>query len=152
MTATSEHGTGWSDLDAAPALLESVRVEPADLLTSPAKAQVPLIADDLPLVEKGSPPEPGASTARTGPQWSGNGDTGRQRAHRLEISQLAEQVRAAAVQRKNARGGRGAAEHLIGALGACTDRSRRHPDPGREPGRTGSEAAQAPQRPPGPAR
>jgi integrase len=34
----------------------------------------------------------------------------------LEISQLAEQVRAGAVQRRNARGGRGAAEHLIGAL------------------------------------
>ena len=34
----------------------------------------------------------------------------------LEISQLAEQVREGAVQRRNARGGRGAAEHLIGAL------------------------------------
>jgi integrase/recombinase XerC len=33
-----------------------------------------------------------------------------------EISQLAEQVKASAVKRRNARGGRGAAEHLIAAL------------------------------------
>ena len=33
-----------------------------------------------------------------------------------DISQLAEQVKATVVQRKNARGGRGAAEHLIAAL------------------------------------
>ena len=34
----------------------------------------------------------------------------------MEISQLAEQVKATAVKRRNARGGRGAAEHLIAAL------------------------------------
>lgn len=34
----------------------------------------------------------------------------------LEISQLAEQVKANVVERRNARGGRGAAEHLIAAL------------------------------------
>jgi integrase/recombinase XerC len=33
----------------------------------------------------------------------------------LEIGQLAEQAREGAVQRRNAHGGRGAAEHLIGA-------------------------------------
>lgn len=34
----------------------------------------------------------------------------------LEVSQLAEQVKTSVVQRRNARGGRGAAEHLIAAL------------------------------------
>jgi hypothetical protein len=34
----------------------------------------------------------------------------------LEISQLAEDTKANVVPRRNARGGRGAAEHLIGAL------------------------------------
>ena len=34
----------------------------------------------------------------------------------LEISQLAEDIKANVVPRRNARGGRGAAEHLIGAL------------------------------------
>ncbi len=33
-----------------------------------------------------------------------------------DISQLAEQVKATVVKRRNARGGRGAAEHLIAAL------------------------------------
>jgi hypothetical protein len=39
-----------------------------------------------------------------------------------DISQLAEQVKAAVVKRKNARGGRGAAEHLIAALPCLSSR------------------------------
>jgi integrase/recombinase XerC len=117
MTGTSEHGTGWSDLDAARLLLEKLGVKPADLLASPAGAEFPLIADYIPLVEKAVT----QGTRRVyGPYWA---KVIREWGHRhvneptaLEISQLAEQVREGAVQRRNARGGRGAAEHLIGAL------------------------------------
>ena len=117
MTGTSEHGTGWSDLDAARLLLEKLGVRPADLMAAPARAEFPLIADYIPLVEKAVT----KGTRRVySPYWA---KVVREWGHRhvneptaLEISQLAEQVRAGAVQRRNARGGRGAAEHLIGAL------------------------------------
>ena len=117
MTGTSGHGTGWSDLDAARLLLEKLGVKPADLLAAPARTEFPLIADYIPLVEKAVT----KGTRRVyGPYWA---KVVREWGHRrvneptaLEISQLAEQVRAGAVQRRNARGGRGAAEHLIGAL------------------------------------
>ena len=52
MTGTSEHGTGWSDLDAARLVLEKLGVKPADLMAAPARAEFPLIADYMPLVEK----------------------------------------------------------------------------------------------------
>ena len=117
MTGTSEHGTGWSDLDAARLLLEKLGVKPADLLAAPARTEFPLIADYIPLVEQAVT----TGTRRVyGPYWA---KVVREWGHRhvneptaLEISQLAEQVRAGAVQRRNARGGRSAAEHLIGAL------------------------------------
>ena len=86
-------------------------------MAAPASAEFPLIADYIPLVEKAVT----KGTRRVyGPYWA---KVVREWGHRrvneptaLEISQLAEQVRAGAVQRRNARGGRGAAEHLIGAL------------------------------------
>jgi hypothetical protein len=114
---SSSHGTGWSDLDAARLLLGKLGVRPADLVAAPASADFPLIADYIPLVEKAVT----TGTRRVyGPYWA---RVVREWGHRrvneptaLEISQLAEQVRAGAVQRRNARGGRGAAEHLIGAL------------------------------------
>ena len=155
MTGTSGHGTGWSDLDAARLLLEKLGVKPADLLASPARAEVPLIADYIPLVEKAVT----TGTRRVyGPYWA---KVVREWGHRrvneptaLEISQLAEQVRAGAVQRRNARGGRGAAEHLIGALrcmygylvadGILTQ--------AENPAARAAKAAQAPQRPHGTAR
>ena len=52
MTGTSEHGIGWSDLDAARLLLDKLGVKPADLMAAPARAEVPLIADYIPLVEQ----------------------------------------------------------------------------------------------------
>jgi len=117
MTGTSEHGNGWSDLDAARLLLEKLGVRPADLVAAPARAELPLIADYIPLVEKAVT----TGTRRAySPYWA---KVVREWGHRrvneptaLEISQLAEQVRAGGVQRRNARGGRGAAEHLTGAL------------------------------------
>jgi hypothetical protein len=119
---TSSHGTGWSDLDAARLLLEKLGVRPADLVAAPAMVEFPLIADYILLVEKAVT----KGTRRTySPYWA---RVVREWGHRrvneptaLEISQLAEQVRAGAVQRRNARGGRGAAEHLIGALLARRD-------------------------------
>ena len=117
MTGTSERGTGWSDLDAARLLLEKLGVRPADMMAAPARTEFPLIADYIPLVEKAVT----KGTRRVySPYWA---KVVREWGHRhvneptaLEISQLAEQVREGAVQRRNARGGRGAAEHLIGAL------------------------------------
>ena len=119
---TSSHGTGWSDLDAARLLLEKLGVRPAELVAAPAMVEFPLIADYIPLVEKavtkGTRRVYGPYWARVVREW------GYRRVNEptaLEISQLAEQVRAGAVQRRNARGGRGAAEHLIGALLARRD-------------------------------
>ena len=87
------------------------------VILAPTDAEFPLIADYIPLVEKAV----SMGTRRAyGPYWA---KVVREWGHRrvneptaLEISRLAEQVRAGAVQRRNARGGRGAAEHLIGAL------------------------------------
>ena len=83
--------------------------------------EFPLIADNIPLVEEAVTKE----TRRVyGPYWARVvREWGYRRVNEptaLEISQLAEQVRAGAVQRRNARGGRGA-EHLIGALLARRD-------------------------------
>ena len=97
-------------------------VTPGDELLLAAAVEFPLIADYIPLVEKavtkGTRRVYGPYWARVVREW------GYRRVNEptaLEISQLAEQVRAGAVQRRNARGGRGAAEHLIGALLARRD-------------------------------
>ena len=76
MSGTSEHGTGWNDLDAAGLLLDKLGVRPADLMAAPVRTEFPLIAGYIPLVEKAVTTEPGASMARTGQGWSGNGGTG----------------------------------------------------------------------------
>ena len=100
----------------------AVGVRPAELVAAPAMVEFPLIADYIPLVEKavtkGTRRVYGPYCARV------VRESGYRRVNEptaLEISQLAEQVRAGAVQRRNARGGRGAAEHLIGALLARRD-------------------------------
>jgi integrase/recombinase XerD len=102
----------------------AVGVRPAELVAAPAMVEFRLIADYIPPVEK-------AVTKVTrrvyGPYWARVvREWGYSRVNEptaLEISQLAEQVRAGAVQRRNTGGGRGAAEHLIGALLA-----RRYPE------------------------
>jgi len=102
----------------------TVGVRPAELVAAPAMVEFRLIADYIPLVEKAVT----KGTRRVyGPYWA---RVVREWGHRrvneptaLEISQLAEQVRAGAVQRGNTGGGRGAAEHLIGAL-----LTRRYPE------------------------
>jgi hypothetical protein len=76
MTGTSEHGTGCSDLDAARLLLGKLGVRPADLMAAPARAEFPLIADYIPLVEQAVTEGTRRVYGRTGRKWPGNGDTG----------------------------------------------------------------------------
>ena len=100
---TSSYGTGWSDLDAARLLLEKLGVRPADLVAAPAMVDFPLIADYIPLLEKAV----GKGTRRVyGPYWARVvREWGYRRVNEptaLEISQLAEQVRAGQGRRRAA--------------------------------------------------
>jgi integrase len=105
-------------IEAARLLLEKMGVGAADLFATPAaRPEVPVFEDYIPKVSAAV----AAGTRRVyGPYWN---RVLQAWAHRriteptpLEIGQFAEQVKAAAVKRRNARGGRGAAEHLIAAL------------------------------------
>ena len=107
-----------ADLDAARLLLARLGVSPADLLTTAAnRALAPTFAEYVPIVRAAV----GAGTRRVyGSYW--NRITEHWGARRLdeptpsEIQQLAEHLKANVVDRRNARGGRGAAEHFIAAL------------------------------------
>jgi integrase len=118
MTDSEGPGFSLSEIEAARMMLEKMGISPADLLrTSAAPPGVPAFTDYIPRVS-------GAVSAGTRRVYS----TYWNRVIRawgprpitsvtpLEISQLAEQVKSSVVERKNARGGRGAAEHLIAAL------------------------------------
>jgi integrase len=109
---------GQADIEAARLLLAKMGIRPADLLraSDPAPSS-PAFADYIPRVS-------GAVSAGTrrvyGTYWNRVlqvwGPRPITAVTPLEISQLAEQVKAGVVQRRNARGGRGAAEHLIASL------------------------------------
>ncbi|HWM02737.1 MAG TPA: hypothetical protein VNP92_10425 [Actinophytocola sp.] len=107
-----------ADLDAARLLLDRLGVSPADLLTAaPDRAPAPTFADYIPVVRAAVSP----GTRRVyGSYW--NRITEHWGTRRLdeptptEIQQLAEQLKAGLTVRRNARGGRGATEHLIAAL------------------------------------
>src|SRR5258708_40037145 len=93
-------------------------VSPADLLPLPApQPEAPAFADYIPrvsaAVSEGTRRVYGTYWNRAVEAWGPRPVTG---VTALEISQLAEQVKATVVERRNARGGRGAAEHLIAAL------------------------------------
>ena len=107
-----------AEIDAARMLLEKLGVTPDDLLRAPADLPgIPTFADYIPHVSvRGQYLERSGYTAPTGTAWSRRGDRNHHRRERIDIAQLAEQVKAAVVKRRNARGGRGAAEHLIAAL------------------------------------
>ena len=99
-------------------LLEKLGVSPADLLHAPAEsAGVPTFAEYIPrvsaAVSAGTRRVYGSYWNRVVRAWGPRPITS---VTASDISQLAEQVKAAVVKRKNARGGRGAAEHLIAAL------------------------------------
>jgi integrase/recombinase XerC len=110
--------TAAGDIAAARLLLEKMGIDPADLLHEPARSpQIPTFAEYIPRVSQAV----GDGTRRVYrtywdrvvEEWGPRLITS---VSALEISQLAEDVKASAVPRRNARGGRGAAEHLIGAL------------------------------------
>ncbi|MBA8823826.1 site-specific recombinase XerD [Saccharopolyspora lacisalsi] len=114
----STGGTGPSDVEAARVLLARMGLDPADLLTSSVDTgPAPTFADYLPRVERAVP----EGTRRVyGPYWKRVLQAwGRRRLDEpsaSEIKQLAEHVKTQVVVRRNGRGGRSAAEHLIAAL------------------------------------
>src|SRR5947209_9237996 len=110
--------TGSAELDAARLLLAGLGISPEDLLLAPRdRLWVPTFAEYIPIVSR-------AVTQGTrrmyGTYWNRILEQWAQR--RLDeptpsdIKQFAEHVRTHVVVRRNARGGRSAAEHLIAAL------------------------------------
>ena len=118
MTHHTTSNISSSDLEAARLLLERLGVSPEDLVGTPAsKPQAPTFADYIPEVAKAVSP----GTRRVyGTYWNRIlehwGERHLDEPTTLEIQQLAETIRSQVVVRRNARGGRGAAEHLIAAI------------------------------------
>jgi len=109
---------GQAVVDAAMLVLERMALTPADLLAAPAaRPAAPTFAEYIPvvsaLVSDGCRRAYGSYWNRVTEQWGGR---------RIdeptpsEIRQLVQHVRATVVPRRNSRGGRSAAEHLIAAL------------------------------------
>lgn len=105
-------------IEAAKVLLAQLGLAPEQLVTEPVHhMQVPTFDEYIPVVEAAV--GPGARRAyepywrRLHQQW---GDRRINEPSPSEIRQLCEQVRANVVVRRNARGGRTAAEHMISAL------------------------------------
>jgi integrase len=102
---------------AARLLLERMGVSPADLLADPARAPVPVFADYIPrvsgAVSSGTRRVYASYWNRIVNDW---GSRSLDEITALDISLLAEQAKATAVERRNSRGGRSAAEHLLAAL------------------------------------
>ena len=99
-------------------LLEKMGINPADLTRASAGSPgVPTFADYIPrvsgAVSSGTRRVYGSYWNRVIQAWGSRPIT---EVTASDISQLAEQVKATVVKRRNARGGRGAAEHLIAAL------------------------------------
>ena len=106
------------DIAAARLLLEKMGIDPADLLKEPAgPSEIPAFADYIPRVSQavsdGTRRVYSTYWNRVVEAWGPRLITS---VSPLEISQLAEDIKANVIQRRNARGGRGAAEHLIAAL------------------------------------
>ncbi len=112
-----------ADLDAARLLLARLGVSPTDLMAAtPHRVPAPTFANYIPIVEAAV----SSGTRRVyGSYW--NGIIEHWGTRRLdeptpsEILQLAEHIKINVVARRNGRGGRGAAEHLIAAL-RCLNR------------------------------
>ena len=118
MNDINHHAPAIATIEAARLLLEKMGVGLADLLATPSeRSDVPVFEDYIPKVSDAV----SDGTRRVyAPYWNRVLQAWPRR--RIteptpsEISQLAEHVKATAVKRRNARGGRGAAEHLIAAL------------------------------------
>src|SRR5690348_7450097 len=117
---TAEHTTapGQAELDAARLLLARLGLSARDLLQDvPNRPPAPTFAEYIPVVSAavsaGTRRVYGSYWNRVLEQW------GMRRLDEptpSEVKQLAEHVRTHVVARRNARGGRSAAEHLIAAL------------------------------------
>jgi hypothetical protein len=99
-------------------VLDRMGLTPADLLSAPAaRPAAPTFAEYVPvvsaLVTDGCRRAYGSYWNRVTEQW---GSRGIDEPTPGEIRQLVQYVRASVVPRRNSRGGRSAAEHLIGAL------------------------------------
>src|SRR5580700_5155220 len=110
--------SGQAVVDAAMLVLERMGLTPADLLTAPAaRPTAPTFAEYIPvvsaLVSDGCRKAYGSYWNRVADQW---GSRGIDEPTPSEIRQLVQHVRASVVPRRNSRGGRSAAEHLIAAL------------------------------------
>lgn len=109
---------GQAVVDAAMLVLERMGLTPADLLAAPAaRPTAPTFAEYIPvvsaLVSDGCRRAYGSYWNRVVEQW---GDRRIDEPTPSEIRQLVQHVRANVVPRRNSRGGRSAAEHLIAAL------------------------------------
>ena len=107
-----------AEVDAALLLLERLGLSPSDLTGAPgARPAVPTFAAYIPvvsaLVSDGCRKAYGSYWNRVTEQW---GTRQIDEPTPTEIRQLVQHVQANAVPRRNSRGGRSAAEHLIGAL------------------------------------
>lgn len=115
MTST---GDRHAELDAARLVLERMGVSPADLLgATTERSTAPTFDEYIPevsaAVSSGTLRVYSSYWKRIQAHW---GQRRLDEPTPLEIRQLAEYVRTHVVARRNARGGRGAAEHLIAAL------------------------------------
>jgi integrase/recombinase XerC len=109
---------GQAVVDAAMLVLERMSLTPADLLAAPAASPpAPTFAEYIPvvsaLVSDGCRKAYGSYWNRVTDQW---GTRRIDEPTPSEIRQLVQHVRANVVPRRNSRGGRSAAEHLIAAL------------------------------------
>ncbi|EQD82645.1 hypothetical protein N599_29580, partial [Saccharopolyspora erythraea D] len=107
-----------AEIEAARLVLARMGLSPEDLVAGPPQQPVaPTFAEYIPKVSAAV----SAGTRRVyGSYWNRIlehwGDRRLDEPTALEIKQFAEHVRTHVVARRNARGGRGAAEHLIAAL------------------------------------
>ena len=107
-----------ADIEAARLLLSRLGVSPTDLLdTPPARPSVPTFAEYIPIVaaavSEGTRRVYGSYWNRILEQWA---DRRLDEPTPSQIEQLREYTKAHVVSRRNGRGGRGAAEHLVAAL------------------------------------
>src|SRR6266571_9195171 len=106
------------EIEAARMLLDKMGISPADLVRAPTDSPgAPTFADYIPrvsgAVSSGTRRVYGSYWSRVVQAWGSRLIT---EVTASDISQLAEHVKATVVTRRNARGGRGAAEHVIAAL------------------------------------
>lgn len=109
---------GLTNTDAARLLLEKMGVNPADLLNAPSpQREIPTFADYIPRVSEAVT----SGTRRVySSYWNRVANVWGQRllteVTALDISRLCEQMKDSVIERRNSRGGRSAAEHMIAAL------------------------------------